>query len=108
MEEAMVYGKVGTQWLKFHMPDGTTWGVPLLVVARNRAKHYAFEFDGDEERSLMEDSIPLFEAEPFEAKDWAANNMNWEDFTGAQKLHDGRTRLPQEMWSDAELEIYPK
>lgn len=42
------------------MRDGSIWAVPVSVIARDRAKHYASEFDGDIERSLAEDTLPLF------------------------------------------------
>lgn len=61
------------------MPDGSEWAYPVGVIAHNRAKHYAEEFGGDVERSLKEDTIPLFEADAFEIMDWAANNMNEDD-----------------------------
>lgn len=65
--------------LEIKMPDGSVWGVPVMVIAKDRAANYANEFGGDVERSLVEDTLPLFEAEVFEIKDWAANNMNWSD-----------------------------
>lgn len=65
--------------MTLEMPDGSKWAFPLEVVARNRAAHYAREFDGDVERSLIEDTMPLFEAEHYEATEWASNNMDWDD-----------------------------
>jgi hypothetical protein len=44
------------KYLSMTMPDGSKWGVPVEMIARNRAAHYASEFDGDVERSLTEDS----------------------------------------------------
>jgi hypothetical protein len=35
------------------MPDGSKWGVPVDMIARDRAKHYAHEFGGDVERSQI-------------------------------------------------------
>ena len=67
------------------MPDGSRWGVPVDLIARDRAKHYAGEFDGDVERSLAEDTVPLF-ADDYEIIDWAQNNMNWKDV----EAHAGR------------------
>lgn len=74
------------QRLIVEMPDGSRWGVPVMVIARHRAAEYAHEFGGDVERSLAEDTIPLFESDEFEIKDWAANNMNWSDV----QQHAGR------------------
>jgi len=68
------------------LPDGSKWGVPVDMIARNRANHYASEFGGDVERSLAEDTRPLFEADSYCIEDWAVNNMNWSDFNGFQVL----------------------
>jgi hypothetical protein len=61
------------------MLDHSKWDIPIAVIARNRAESYADEFDGDVERSLKEDTLPLFEHTPYEIQDWAANNMDWSD-----------------------------
>lgn len=68
--------------MKVEMSDGSIWAVPVEMIARHRAKHYAHEFDGDIEKSLAEDTIPLFESDDYEIEDWAVNNMNWSDFEG--------------------------
>ena len=65
-------------------PDGSVWGVPVELIARDRAKHYAHEFGGDIERSLREDTWPCF-ADEFEIADWAQNNMNWSDVQSSAK-----------------------
>lgn len=65
--------------LRVNMPDGSKWDVPVSVIARNRAEHYAHEFGGDIQKSLDEDTMPLFDADHYEVEDWAANNMNWSD-----------------------------
>ena len=61
------------------MPDGSKWDVPVFVIARNRAEKYAREFGGDVEKSLTEDTIPLFESDDFEIQYWAQSNMDWSD-----------------------------
>jgi hypothetical protein len=61
------------------MSDSSVWIVPVEIIARNRAEVYKDEFGGDVERSLKEDTMPLFEADIFEIEDWACNNMNWSD-----------------------------
>ena len=66
------------------MPDGTKWGVPVSIIAQNRAEYYASHYGGDVKRSLAEDTLPLFEASTSEIEDWAINNMNWSDFNGEQ------------------------
>lgn len=92
--------------LRITMPDGSKWDVPVEVIARNRAAYYADrEFAGDVERSLREDTLPLFEDDPFEVEDWAANNMDWAD------VKDKATRFSpavcdfQEGWITGDKEV---
>lgn len=62
------------------MPDNLTYAVPIEFIARNRAEYYANkEFDGDITKSLIEDTLPLFESSDHEITDWAVNNLNWSD-----------------------------
>ena len=70
------------------MPDGSKWDVPVTIIASHRAEHYKQEFGGDVHKSLNEDTLPLFESDPFEIADWAANNMNWSDVERVAKLAD--------------------
>jgi len=65
------------KYMTVTMPDGSIYGVPVEMIAHNRAKHYAHEFDGDIRASLEEDTLPLFESDDYEIQDWAVNNMNW-------------------------------
>lgn len=85
------------------MPDGSRWAVPLMVIAHHRATHYANEFGDDLERSLTEDTLPLFAADSYEVKDWAANNMNWSDVVSVatQIEAPGETDY-QEGWMNGE------
>lgn len=88
------------------MPDGSVWAVPVLMVATNRAIHYANEFDGDIERSLAEDTLPLFESDQYEVTDWAVNNMNWCDFDGHQiKIKDAPKPDFQDAWMCGEKSV---
>jgi hypothetical protein len=68
------------------MRDGSVWAVPVSVIAEERARAYASEFEGDLERSLAEDTLPLFRDSEYEIKDWAVNNMNWSDVAHAAYL----------------------
>lgn len=95
------------------MPDGSTWSVPLLAIARSRAAHYAGEFDGDTERSLAEDTLPMFESDHYEAQDWAVNNMNWSDVAAEARIYREASPLSdedkQEGWiSGAKQVLIPK
>ena len=95
------------KWLTLELPDGSLWGVPVELIANNRAAHYAHEFDGDLMRSLAEDTIPLFNSSDFDVTDWASNNMNWCDFNRrVVKLRDGKPLNPKDYWArftDAEI-----
>jgi hypothetical protein len=87
------------------MSDGSRWGVPVEIIARDRAKNYASEFGDDIDRSLAEDTVPLFTEHEFEIIDWAQNNMNWDDV----KQHAGRMAHSepdyQEGWVNGDKEL---
>jgi len=88
------------------MPDGSKWSVPVAIIARHRAEAYAEEYGGDVDRSLAEDTLPLFESDPFEVEDWAANNMNWKDV--APHARQVEAPLPpdyEEGWVNREKEV---
>lgn len=63
------------------MPDGSVWGVPVAVIAQHRAASFAHEFGGDVERSLNEDTLPLFE-DTASIKDWAESQMTLNSLGG--------------------------
>lgn len=86
--------------------DGSVWAVPIEVIARSRATHYAHEFDGDIERSMREDTMPLFDSDAYEVEDWAANNMNWSDVKAvAFQLSPPQGIDFQEGWLNGEKEV---
>lgn len=91
------------------MPDGSRWAVPLMVIATDRAKAYAGEFGDDLERSLSEDTLPLFESDPDDAHDWAANNMNWSDVQAHARIYNPATPMTdedfQEGWVNGEYQV---
>jgi hypothetical protein len=91
----------------FKCSDGSEWAVPVRFIAENRAENYALdEFDGDAKRSLEEDTIPLFEDNPFEIEDWARNNLNWEDVKKvARKIEDGELDMDEEWCNPEETNI---
>jgi len=59
--------------------DRSVLAVPVMAIARNRADNYKDEFGDDLQRSLDEDTLPLFTESRFDIRDWAANNMDWSD-----------------------------
>ena len=66
------------------MPDGSRYAVDVMEIALNRATHYAHEFGGDIQKSLKEDTIPLFEEDDYDIVDWAVNNMNFSELKTAR------------------------
>lgn len=93
--------------LRVEMPDGSKWDVPVMVIAKNRADYYKDEFDGDLEKSLKQDTIPLFESDDYEIEDWAVNNMNWGDVKEFAKQVPPMEAEPdyQEGWVNGDKEV---
>lgn len=94
-----------TKELRVTMPDASVWAVPVLFIATHRADYYKEEFGNDLQRSLQEDTLPLFEASPYEVEDWAANNMNWSDVVGAARLVTPGEVDYDEGWANGEKEV---
>lgn len=91
--------------LKIEMPDGSKWGVPVVIIARNRAAQYAHEYGGDVQKSLLDDTVPLFESDDYEVEDWAANNMNWVDVKEYAQLLEQRECDYQEGWVNGDKSV---
>lgn len=93
----------------FECSNGERWSVPVMVIARDRAKYYAEnddDFMGDFDKSLNEDTIPLFESDTYEIADWAQNNMNWSDIKAhAVKVGDAEIDMQDEWVNPADTEF---
>ena len=70
---------LSNKYLRVTFNGGETYDVPLMVVARDRADWEADDHGGSAERALAEYVVPLFLANPGEAIEWAACDMNWSD-----------------------------
>ncbi len=82
------------------MPDGITYALPVEVIARHRAAHYADKhYDGSVIESLRKDTVPLFLDCDGEIIDWAQNNMNWSDVK--DKAHMLKKKAPDGDFEDA-------
>ena len=88
------------------MPDGSKWAVPVKLIALARASYYAKEFDGDVERSLGEDTSPLFESDHYEIEDWAQNNMHWDDVKDLAECIEPAKCDFQKGWLNGEHEVF--
>ena len=94
--------------LEVEMPDQSKWMVPVRLVAESRARYYAEdrgEFDGDVQRSLDEDTVPLFEDDHSEIIDWAANNMDWDDVAHEAFCSSKGDTDFQEGWCNGEKKV---
>ena len=78
-----------------------------MVIANNRAGYYKSEFGGSLERSLAEDTLPLFRSDTYEIKDWAAINMNWSDVEAhaIEVSNDAEEPDYQEGWMNGKKDI---
>ena len=91
--------------MRVEMPDGSKWDVPVSIIAKNRAEFYKDEFDGDIEKSLTKDTIPLFENVEYEIEDWAQNNMYWSEVEPhATKVEDENPDY-EDGWCNGDKEI---
>lgn len=100
-------GDLEKKMYKVTMPDGSVWAIPVLVIAVCRAEHFIDEYDGDLDRSLLEDTLPLFREDESEIEDWARNNMNWADVRdmAVQWLSPSNETDFDEGWANGEVEI---
>ena len=91
--------------LRITMPDGSKWDVPVKFIALDRAGYYAKEFNGNKDRSLMEDTMPLFNSDLYQIEDWAANNMDWDDVKSNAVMVSPPKCDYQEGWVNGDKEI---
>lgn len=95
--------------LRLKMPDGRVYEIPIQVIAENRARSYADEFEDSLARSLEEDTLPLFAKSDYDVIDWAKNNMNWEDVVlHARVISEPRPPSPAEMqegWVGGDMHV---
>jgi hypothetical protein len=95
-------------FMRIEVAPGHVYAFPAEIVAINRAEHYKGEFGDSLERSLEEDTIPLFLASWFEADDWRRNNMDWADV----QEHAVRVPVPgappdfDEGWVNGKAEVF--
>jgi hypothetical protein len=89
------------------MEDKSIWSIPIDLIAISRAEHYKHEFENNIQRSLDEDTIPLFESDTYEIKDWARNCMNWDDVSHlAEMISPPPIEIDfQEGWLNGHVEI---
>lgn len=95
-------------WYSIQMPDGKYFAIPITVIIKNRATYYMDEFDNDLDKSIKEDTLPLFESDNYEIADWAKNNMNWvdvEDYAVEIDMRPSKCFDYQNGWVNGDYEI---
>lgn len=84
--------------LHLEMPNGCCYAIPVEFIVRRHAQLHAQEqFDGDAGKSLIEGTLPLFEADEEKLKAWAATHLKWRDVSAVAKVY-------QKKISDTEFE----
>ncbi len=99
------------KYLRVKMSDGSKYDIPVSIIAANRADNYRNDFDGDIDKSLKENTMPLFDSSDYEIEDWAENNMNWSDVKeyATQVVGDEGDDVDfQDGWVNGEKEIIKK
>lgn len=88
------------------MPDGSQWAVPVRVIVENLAAYYYKERDFVTMEQALVASANYLE-DPLELKDWARNNMNWDDVKQeAYQVQAPSTEVDwDEGWANGEVEI---
>ena len=101
-----LWNKIKEWRLEIEMPDGSTWAIPVSVVAIDRATYYVKEGEYKTlQESLDDDTLPLFIDNEYDIHDWAANNMNWSDVKRrAVKIKDPDVDY-QDGWMNGEYKI---
>ena len=82
------------------MPDGSSWAVPVQVIADNRDEAY-----GDEREDTVF-RVRKCGMDPRDLKEWAENDMNWDEVEPyAQQVSGPCAPDFQEGWTNGEKEI---
>ena len=87
------------------LSDGSKWAVPVSVIAQNRAEFFSDNFNGDVEKSLIEDTVPLFKSDFSNIYKWAVEKMKWEQVRGYARCVSYPNLNWDKEWINAEYEI---
>ncbi|HFG7030820.1 TPA: hypothetical protein ACGIK9_003319 [Acinetobacter baumannii] len=89
--------------LMVQMPDGLTYGIPVEVIARDRAEYYAINkfdgidrFGGDVGLSLSSDTLPLFISDENQIFEWAKTKMKWTDVKKEARVYQKKVNVTAE------------
>lgn len=68
--------------LQFDLSNGSTWQIPATIIARHRARYYAYNDtkmaeNHPEYRKVYDSELECALSNDKELIDWAENNMDW-------------------------------
>lgn len=89
------------------MPDGSTWAIPVLVIAQSRARYYADREHGGDLGAALTATLTDFAHDEDEVEEWATNNMNWCDVASCAVRIKPPTGDYQEGWVNGPKRIAP-
>ncbi|MED1851861.1 hypothetical protein P4V33_09380 [Brevibacillus borstelensis] len=98
------------KFLRVEMSDGSTYDVPLEVIARSRANYFSKqEADQESMNAVYHAELEYTMNDHEEAIDWATNNMNWDDVRNyAVKLEEPKVIDLQNGWVNGQKQIVSK
>jgi hypothetical protein len=89
--------------IRVKTPKGV-YGIPLKLIAEDRANYYAIEVDRNEHGSEeWKQEVDFIMEDDFEGIDWLINNFDWEDWEeSAIKLSDKIGVSEDDFWTSSE------
>lgn len=81
--------------------NGTKYQIPASVIAEDRAQYYTDEQDGINFEEEVEHTLQ----NPRLIRDWASNNMDWEDVKEEAKLVTSENIDKDAEWVNAKKDI---
>lgn len=83
------------KFLRVTMPDGSQWDIPADFIASNRATNLAVQDPNLTFAQIYHQTMAI----AGELKEWAENNMNWDDVSHRAERVAGPTTINyQEGW----------
>lgn len=80
------------------------YGIPLKLVAENRANYYSVEVDGNDPSSdEYKEEVDWVMADDFEGIDWLLNNSDWEDWESVAFKVDEKVKVTDDdFWTSSD------
>ena len=94
-----------SKFLVVTFSDNSRWKIPAEFIAKDRAAYYA-KLDSDFD-DVFEIEFDYTLDDECELKDWASNNMNWEDVSAvASRLPNGEREYDYgREWTNAKMKV---